>query len=153
MNTAPFEVIPLTEASYAEFRNELNRIIARPETAFLMVEDEQETVVRSVLGMMKSPNAEPTIGELSQYEMHVLYRAVRDASDDLPFAGDVAEIRMDRRHYTELVARYGLGTDALAAFSGADTPRVLSSAAGPDLLSEPAPDDVVGYLVIEHDED
>ena len=52
MNTVPFEVIPLTETSYAVFREDLERIIAHPETAFFMVGDAEETIIRSVLGAM-----------------------------------------------------------------------------------------------------
>jgi hypothetical protein len=65
----------------------------------------------------------------------------------------VTEVRLEPAYYEELVRRYGLGTDLLAAFSGPDIPRVLSSAAGPELLGETSPNDVVGYLVIECGED
>ncbi|HEY6310677.1 MAG TPA: hypothetical protein VIY52_07705 [Streptosporangiaceae bacterium] len=63
------------------------------------------------------------------------------------------EVRLEPPYYEELVRKYGLETDLLAAFSGPDIPRVLSSAAGPELLGAPLPNDVVGYLVIEVSED
>jgi hypothetical protein len=93
------------------------------------------------------------IDGLSEYELRILYDAVHDASDGLALLrGDVTEVR-EPAYYEELVRRYGLGTDLLAAFSGPDIPRVLSSAAGPELLGETSPNDVVGYLVIECGED
>lgn len=155
MNTVPFEVIPLTQASYAEFSAELDRIAAHPETVFFMAEDAEETVIRSVLGVISERGdtfGEPVEG-LSEYELRVLYRAIRHASDGLPVPGGVTEVRLEPAHYGELVRKYGLETDLLAAFSGSDIPRVLSSAAGPELLGELPPNDVVGYLVIERGED
>jgi hypothetical protein len=52
MNTVPFEVTPLTEASYAVFRKHLERMIDRPEDFFFMFEDAENVIVRSVLGAM-----------------------------------------------------------------------------------------------------
>ena len=150
-----YDVTPLTGASYAEFKDELNRIIAHPERSFALVENAEEAIIRAVLGAMSHGGdmfGEP-IERLSEYELHVVYRAVRDASDSLPATRGVAEVRLEAARYEELVRKYALGSDPLAAFSGPDIPRVLSKAAGLDLLSEPAPNDVVGYLVIEHDDD
>ncbi len=84
-----YEVTRLTEASYAEFRAEMDRIIAHPERRFALVENAEEAVIRAVLGAMS--HGGDTFGEpiegLSEYELHVLYRAVRDASDSLPTPG------------------------------------------------------------------
>lgn len=155
MNTVSFEVIPLTEASYAVFREHLERIIAHPEDFFLIMEDAEGVVIRSVLRAMSQGG--DAFGEridgLSGYELDVVYDAVRDASDGLTLRGGVNEVRLEPAHYEELVRRYGLGTDLLAAFSEPDIPRVLSSAAGPELLGEPSPNDVVGYLVTECGQD
>lgn len=147
-----YEVTPLTETTYAEFREELDRIAAHPETLFLMVEDAEEVVIRSVLGTMETAGSAEPVEGLSEYEQHIVYRAVMHAAEDLPTRGVVAEVRLDRRRYAELIQLYGID-DCLAAFTVPDIPRVLSSAAGPDLLSVPAPNDVVGYLVIECDEE
>lgn len=47
-----YEVTRLTEASYAEFRAELDRIIAHPGRRFALVENAEEAVIRAVLGAM-----------------------------------------------------------------------------------------------------
>jgi hypothetical protein len=155
MNTVPFEVIPLTETSYAVFREDLEKIIAHPEDFFFMVEDAESVIIRSVLAAMAQGG--DAFGEridgLSEYELSVMYSTVRDASDGLSVLAGVTEVRLEPAYYEERVRRYGLGTDLRAAFSGPDIPRVLSRAAGPELLGEPSPNDVVGYLVIESGED
>jgi hypothetical protein len=97
MNAVPFEVTPLTEASYAEFRDELDRIAAHPETVFYLPEGAETTVVRSVLGALLCAGQEEPIAGLSEYELRIVYRIVLDASEGLAAPGGVAYIRLDRQ--------------------------------------------------------